>query len=246
MRPLLIAVLAAVGLLIGPLLRLIIVRLSVPSGEPWRKTCPSCDAALPLASRAWLPALPPTGRCPSCRARLGPPALSVEITAAVAFGLLAARIHPAFVLAAACWLAACLIPLAFVDAATRRLPDLLTAPAYAGTAGFLLLAAATGGHWPTLGRALLGGLAYLGFCLLLFLISPAAMGAGDVKLAASLGTALAWFSWATLLTGAFAGFVVGALYSIALLVTGRATRKSTVPFGPFLIAGTLLLLLLAA
>jgi leader peptidase (prepilin peptidase)/N-methyltransferase len=49
-----------------------------------------------------------------------------------------------------------------------------------------------------------------------------------------------------LLTGAFAGFVVGALYSIALLVTGRATRKSTVPFGPFMIAGTLLLLLLAA
>jgi leader peptidase (prepilin peptidase)/N-methyltransferase len=251
MRPLLIVVLAAVGLLIGPLLRLAVVRLSVPSGEPWRTTCPDCDATLPpsktAARLAWLPALPPTGRCPSCRARLGPPALSVEITAAVVFGLLAARIHPAFVLAAACWLAACLIPLAFVDAATRRLPDLLTAPAYAGTAGFLLLAVAVGGgHWPTLGRALLGGLAYLGFCLLLFLISPSGMGPGDVKLAASLGTALAWFSWATLLTGAFAGFLFGALYSIALLVTGRATRKSTVPFGPFMIAGTLLLLLLAA
>jgi leader peptidase (prepilin peptidase) / N-methyltransferase len=279
MRPLLIVVLAAAGLLIGPLLRLAIARLSVPSGEPWRTTCPHCDATLPpskatlppsraaaqpskaaappskeaappskaAARLAWLPALPPTGRCPSCRARLGPPALSVEITSAVAFGLLAARIHPAFVLAAACWLAACLIPLAFIDAATRRLPDLLTAPAYAGTAGFLLLAAAVGGgHWPTLGRALLGGLAYLGFCLLLFLISPAGMGAGDVKLAASLGTALAWFSWATLLVGAFAGFLLGALYSIALLVTGRATRKSTVPFGPFMIAGTLLLLLLAA
>ena len=93
MTPLLIAVLALAGLLIGPLLRLIVVRLSVPSGEPWRTTCPACDASFPPAKRAttaksaarvpWLPALPPTGRCPSCRARLGPPALSVELTAAV-------------------------------------------------------------------------------------------------------------------------------------------------------------------
>jgi leader peptidase (prepilin peptidase) / N-methyltransferase len=258
MTPLLIAVLALAGLLIGPLLRLIVVRLSVPSGEPWRTTCPSCDTSLPPAKPAktaagpaarllWLPALPPTGGCPSCRDRLGPPALSVELTSAVVLGLLAARIHPAFVLAAACWLAACLIPLAFIDAATRRLPDLLTAPAYLGTAGLLLASAATGdgGHWPTLGRALLGGLAYLGFCLLLFLISPAGMGFGDVKLAASLGTALAWFSWGTLLTGAFAGFVIGALCSIALLATGRANRKTTIPFGPFMIAGTLLLILIA-
>jgi leader peptidase (prepilin peptidase) / N-methyltransferase len=241
MTALLIAVLALAGLLIGPLLRLIVVRLSVPSGEPWRTTCPSCE------TRLGPPALPPTGRCPSCRARLGPPPLSVELASAVTLGLLADFIHPAFVLAAACWLAACLLPLAFVDASARRLPDLLTAPAYLGTASLLLAAAAIGdgGHWPTLGRALLGGVAYLGFCLLLFLISPASMGFGDVKLAASLGTALAWFSWGTLLTGAFAGFVLGALYSIGLLVSGRANRKTTIAFGPFMIAGTLLALLIA-
>jgi leader peptidase (prepilin peptidase) / N-methyltransferase len=249
MRPLLIVVLAAAGLLIGPVLRLIIVRLSVPSSEPWRQACPHCQAPLsPARAPGWLPALPPTGRCPSCRERLGPPVGSVEIASAVLFGLLAARIHPALVLVAACWLAACLIPLTFIDAVTRRLPDLLTGPAYLGTAGFLLLATATatGGHWPTLGRALLGGLAYLAFCLLLFLISPSGMGAGDVKLAASLGTALAWFSWGTLLTGAFAGFIIGALYSIALLISGRATRKTQIPFGPFMIVGTLLLILIAA
>ena len=86
--------------------------------------------------------LPPDGRCPACRARLGPPALTVEVTAAVVAGALAARIHPVLVLAAMCWLAACAIPLAYVDAAVRRLPDLLTVPAYAGTAVFLLAAAA--------------------------------------------------------------------------------------------------------
>lgn len=63
------------------------------------------------------------------------------------------------------------------------------------------------------------------------------MGLGDAKASASVGTLLAWFSWATLLAGAFAGFVLGGLYGIALLVLRRATRKQHVPFGPFMIAG---------
>src|SRR5271163_2504978 len=50
-------------------------------------------------------------------------------------------VHPGLVLAAACWLGACAVPLAFIDAAARRLPDRLTIPAYAGTAALLLAAA---------------------------------------------------------------------------------------------------------
>jgi hypothetical protein len=51
-------------------------------------------------------------------------------------------VHPALVLAAACWLAACAVPLACTDLAVQRLPDPLTAAAYAGTAVLLLAAAA--------------------------------------------------------------------------------------------------------
>jgi leader peptidase (prepilin peptidase)/N-methyltransferase len=309
MRPVLIAVLATAGMAIGPVLRAIIVRLSVPPGQPWRRSCAACDHPLPPArvvhqagtpaglapgtaagpvpvipagfapgtsagpvpgtpaisvtapaSRSAagpasaprpriplsaLPALPPHGRCPACRARLGPRALTVEITAAAVLGLLAARIHPALVLTALCWLALCAIPLAWIDAAARRLPDLLTAPALAGTAVFLLAAAAAGGQWPRLGRGLLGGAGYAAFCLILFLISPSGMGPGDVKLAASLGTALAWLGWGTLIAGALAGFALAAVYGLALLVRGRADRKTQLPFGPFMIAGTFLALLIA-
>src|SRR6185437_3855676 len=106
---------------------------------------------------------------------------------------------PALVLAAACWLAACAVPLAYADMAVQRLPDPLTGAAYAGTVVLLLLAAAVGGPWSALGpaflRALLGGLALAGFYLLLMIISPPGMSLGDVKLAASLGTLLAWFGW---------------------------------------------------
>ena len=169
-----------------------------------------------------------------------PPALAAGAVTAVLLGGLAARVHPALVLAAACWLAACAVPLACTDLAVQRLPDPLTGAAYAGTAVFLLAAAAVGGTWSALLRALLGGLALAGFYLLLMVISPSGMSLGDVKLAASLGTLLAWFGWRLLLAGGFAGFLLGGVFAGALLVSRRADRKQPIPFGPFMIAGAVL------
>lgn len=169
-----------------------------------------------------------------------PPALAAGAVTAVLLGSLAARVHPGLVLAAACWLAACAVPLACTDLAVQRLPDPLTGAAYAGTAVLLLAAAAVGGPWPALVRALLGGLALAGFYLLLMVISPSGMSLGDVKLAASLGTLLAWFSWRLLLAGGFAGFLLGGVFAAALLVSRRADRKQPIPFGPFMIAGAVL------
>lgn len=197
------------------------------------------DPGSPVAALA--PA--PSGRCPACGQRTGPPPLAVELTTAILLGALAARVHPALVLSAACWLALCAVPLAFIDAAVQRLPDLLTAPAYAGTAILLLLAAATSGHLHTLAQAMLGGLALTGFYLALALISPAGMGLGDVKAAASLCTMLAWLGWRTLLAGTVAGFLLAGLYGGALLISGRATRKQHIPFGPFMIAGAFAVIL---
>ena len=169
-----------------------------------------------------------------------PPALAAGAVTAVLLGGLAARVHPALVLAAACWLVACAVPLACTDLAVQRLPDPLTAAAYAGTAVLLLAAAAAGGTWSALVRALLGGLALAGFYLLLMVISPSGMSLGDVKLAASLGTLLAWFGWRQLLAGGFAGFLLGGVFAGALLVSRRADRKQPIPFGPFMIAGAVL------
>jgi leader peptidase (prepilin peptidase)/N-methyltransferase len=172
MRPLLIALLTVTGLAAGPVLRAVIIRLPAPPGEPWRRACPHCGA--PAGWRA------AAGRCAGCRARLGPARWSVEAAAALLLGLLAAVVRPGLVLAALCLLAVCVIPLDFIDLAARRLPDVLTGPAYAVTALFLLLAAVAGGDWSRLGRALLGGAAFAGSCLVLFLISPQGMGPGDL------------------------------------------------------------------
>jgi leader peptidase (prepilin peptidase)/N-methyltransferase len=69
------------------------------------------------------------------------------------------------------------------------------------------------------------------------------MGLGDVKAAASVGTLLAWLGWGALLFGAVAGFLLAALYGVVLLVSGRASRKQHIPFGPFMIAGAFAVLL---
>jgi len=71
----------------------------------------------------------------------------------------------------------------------------------------------------------------------LFLINPRGFGFGDVKLAPALGAVLGWYGWAIVLVGTFVGYLLGALYGIALMLAGRAGRETRIPFGPFLLAG---------
>jgi len=175
----------------------------------------------------------------------GPPTLVLAVVSALLLGALAARVHPGLVLAAACWLALCSVPLAFIDAVVRRLPDVLTGSAFGGTVLLLLAAAAADGSWHVLSRAILGGVALSGCYLVLVLISPAGMGLGDVKAAAGLGSMLAWRGWSALVVGGLAGFGFAAVYGTALLISGRATAKQQIPFGPFMIAGAFLAVLLS-
>ena len=242
MQPALVASLAAAGLLAGWPQRAAIVRLAVPDASPAPSSLPPLDSQPVLDSQPAPGGQPPSGGQPA-KVWSRPPALIPGVVTAVLLGALAARVPAGLVLAAACWLAACAVPLAFIDAAVSRLPDPLTAAAYAGTAALLLLAAAVSGPWSALLRAALGGLALAGFYLLLMVISPSGMSLGDVKLAPSLGTLLAWFGWRVLIAGGAAGFLLGGLAGVAFLVSRRTGRKQHIPFGPFMIAGAVLAVL---
>ncbi|MFF9409853.1 prepilin peptidase [Streptomyces anandii] len=207
-------------------------RLSVPPEEPWRSACP---AGHPLTGTGggWL------GRA-RCAAgdTYGPNVLSVASTTAVVCALLAAATgdHPELMV----WLllAPAAVLLATVDFAAHRLPDMLTLPLAAVALALLGVAAVlpgAGGSWTS---ALLGSLV-LGACYFaLFLISKG-FGFGDVKLALALGAVLGWYGWPIILIGTFAGYLFGAIYGIGLILVGRAGRTTRIPFGPFLLAGTL-------
>jgi leader peptidase (prepilin peptidase)/N-methyltransferase len=47
------------------------------------------------------------------------------------------------------------------------------------------------------------------------------------------------------LIGVFTGFLLGGLVGVALLATGRATSRTAIPFGPFMMTGALAALFLA-
>ena len=72
---------------------------------------------------------------------------------------------------------------------------------------------------------------------------PAGMGFGDVKLSGVLGMATAWLGWGAWAVGLFAGFLLGGVFGIALIALGRGGRKSKVPYGPFMLAGALVAVL---
>ncbi|MEU0565596.1 A24 family peptidase [Nonomuraea sp. NPDC005983] len=122
--------------------------------------------------------------------------------------------------------------LAIIDWRTTRLPDAITLPSYP----ILALTLIPTGELP---RALLGGLALAVLYGVLWFVRPAAMGFGDVKLAGLIGLATAAAGWQAWVLAALGGQLLGALYAVGLLVTGRGTRETQFPFGPFMLIGAL-------
>jgi leader peptidase (prepilin peptidase) / N-methyltransferase len=136
------------------------------------------------------------------------------------------------------------VALAFIDARERRLPDVITLPSYPVAAGLLGLAAVfVPGGGARLLHAAAGMVAALVFFGVLVLISPRGLGLGDVKLAGLCGGYLGWLGLAAFLAGMFTAWLLAALAGLSLLAMRRATRRSEFPFGPFLVAGTLLAVL---
>lgn len=133
-------------------------------------------------------------------------------------------------------------PLAIIDFEHHRLPNRLVFLFAGGAAVLLALAAAIDSAWSDALRAVEGAAAVYAVLLILALISPKGFGYGDVKIGGVLGGYLGWFGWLHVYFGIFAGFLLGSVVSVAVLATGRGTRKTLIPFGPMLILGPLLVI----
>ncbi|MFI5802517.1 prepilin peptidase [Streptomyces sp. NPDC051561] len=237
-------------------------RLAVEPEEEWRRTCPAghafhgpargwigtarcarCATAVPVGAPAPTPATPPA---PTPHPAPALKTLRYVLVAAAVCAALAAATGPRPELAVWLLLAPFALLLAVVDRRVHRLPDVLTFP-LAGAAVLLLGAAellpGDGGSWVS---ALIGGAGLGATYFVLFLVNPNGMGFGDVKLALGIGVALGWYGWPVLFVGALAGFVLGALYGVGLMITRRGGRKTAIPFGPFMLTGTWAGLLIGA
>jgi leader peptidase (prepilin peptidase) / N-methyltransferase len=241
-----IALLVLVGLLglaVGSFLNVVVWRL------PRRRSlshpasaCPVCGRA--IRTRDNIPVLSwllLRRRCRDCGAPISRRYPAVEVGTALLFLAFAVAVGGAaglpWAVPAFLYLAAISVALGLIDVDTHTLPDRIVLPAYPISLVLLVVASLGSSDWGALVRALVCGAILFAFYLALALARPDGMGFGDVKLAGVLGLYLGWLGWGALVVGAFGAFVLGGVYSLVLLATGRVGRTSGIPFGPWMLAG---------
>ncbi len=179
------------------------------------------------------------GRCSACGTSISLRYPAIELLTGVLFAAVAWRFGPTPATLLALALVAGLVALTFIDADAMLLPDAITLPLmWLGLLGSLF-----GGFVP-LGDAVIGAaVGYLSLWSVYWVYKLATgkegFGYGDFKLLAALG---AWFGWQSILPIILLSAGVGAIVGITLIVLGRKTMASRLPFGVYLAPAGLLML----
>jgi leader peptidase (prepilin peptidase)/N-methyltransferase len=218
--------------------------------------CPGCGRA--LAPAELIPVfsyLALRGRCRTCGAAIPVRVLLVELAAGLLFAGLAWYRGPGLELLADGLYAAILLVITVIDLEHRLILNRVIYPALGIALALAALRLALGmprylhvGYWlaagwaPGLSQAWMGLLSQgagalfaLGIFWLIYLVAPGSMGDGDLPLAALAGL-ITGFPGA--LVAVFGSFILGGITGVALLLGGRATRKTALPFAPFIVLTT--------
>jgi len=254
-QPGLSLMLAALGLVVGSFLNVVIHRLPkimeaqwardcadyrdepLPSEEPLSlaypgSQCPHCNTKIkPWQNIPVVSYLVLRGRCASCEAAISIRYPLVEIITALIWVICGLSFGVSNALAGALLLTAVLVTLTAIDLDHQLLPDSLTLPLL--WIGLLLNMMGT---FTSLESALLGAVfGYLSlwsvYWLFKIVTGKEGMGYGDFKLLAALG---AWFGLGALPTIVLLSSLVGAALGLTLILTGKQSRETPMPFGPFL------------
>ena len=200
-------------------------------------SCPHCGHRYRLQQTlALLAVITHDGACRHCGVALPLGRWLFEIGLALLYAFLAARFGLSWRLLLATVHASVLALITLTDIEQRMVPNAVVIPA----ALLTIVCSGIAGLRGLPGVLLGGAIGFLLF-LLLAVIYPGAMGFGDVKLAGSIGLIAAYPRvLVCLLVAMLAGGVAAAGY----LLSGRGTRKSFIPYAPFLAIGGLLALFL--
>ena len=163
------------------------------------------------------------------------------VALAIASGLAAAAIVarsalPWWATAVYLGLLGLLVVLTATDLEQRRLPHIVLDPLIVAAAAFVPF---NPGVEPLM--ALIGAAAAVGFLGALALVVRGGLAVGDLYLVAPIGLML---GWPAIFTALFGAAFLAAATSVALLVARRVGLRSYIPFGPFLVGGAVLALLI--
>lgn len=234
--------------MIGSFLNVVIYR--VPAGmsvvSP-PSSCPSCGTPVrsfdnvPLVS--WLIL---RGRCRTCKTGISIRYPIIELLTAVLFGLVAARIGGSWTLPSELAFTAGLIALAAIDLERFLLPrKIVYATSIIVTLG-LVLAAGLQDRWGHFGVAVICAVSAFVVFFTINAVKSAWMGFGDVRLAGLIGLALGWLGGWYVVVGFFAANLAGAIVGVAMMVAGRASRRTPLPYGVFLAGGSVVAILIGS
>ncbi len=233
--------LAALGLIIGSYLNVVIHRLPRRTSTILpRSRCPSCQALIrPWDNIPLISYLVLRGRCRSCRAAISWRYPLIEALTACCFVLCHRAFGNSWATGVAILYCCLLIVLAGVDAEHFILPDVLTYPGM--LAGLLvgLLTPWISWQQSLLGMAVGGGVLWIVSEVWFRLRKVDGLGLGDVKMLAMIGAFIGWRGVAVTL---FVSSLAGSLVGLGLILMGRMNLQSRLPFGVFLALGGLVAL----
>ncbi|WP_022869330.1 prepilin peptidase [Yaniella halotolerans] len=146
------------------------------------------------------------------------------------------------------WFLMCSIVLFVIDIREHRLPNRWTGLLFIGGAGLLLattLTASANSIFADRWLMIVGGSAgYLAAMLILHVLTRAGLGMGDVKLAAGIGLYTGFLGWEAVIAGFVLAFLAGGLQAIYLVLFKGAKKNTRIAFGPAMLVGGLLTLLM--
>ena len=242
----LVVVAGVLGLVIGSFLNVVAYRVPAHISLLRASRCPRCDIAIkPWHNVPVLGWIVLGGKCANCKAPISARYPIVDAITGVAFAAImwwgitvyVPTVALALVIIAFMYFAAISIALTLIDLDTQRLPNAIVLPSYLVARLLFTLAAWMGSDWVALMRAGIGMASLYALYFVLRLVRPGGMGGGDVKLAGVIGLYLGWVGWGALAVGAFAAFLFGGIFGIALILARHAGRKTAIPFGPWMILG---------
>lgn len=128
-------------------------------------------------------------------------------------------------------------PLAKTDIKVRRLPNIYVLPSFPITTLGQVTAGLVTGVWVNILWAWVAMI--VTFALSLFVNRLGLMGMGDVKLMSAMALALGWYSPLLPALALLISFLIAGIAATALLAFGRIKLGGSMPLGPYLIAGFL-------
>jgi prepilin signal peptidase PulO-like enzyme (type II secretory pathway) len=243
------AILFFLGLAIGSFLHVVIYRtVNKESYVTGRSHCPHCDKQIdwydniPLVSFLIL-----QGKCRHCHKPIAWSHPMIELITGllfvwwyfIGFTFFRLTVEPLLYFQRGFWLAVgiCLIVVFFSDILYGYIPNIVIAgltffAIVYRSALFLSGIMQPVDFWSTLIAATI---VMLFFFALHYFTKGRGMGMGDVKFVFPLGLVL---GWPNILVALFAAFISGSVIGVVLVLTRRSKMSHAVPFGPFLVFGT--------